>query len=554
MSAAAPSRKSIPSLLAAVLVAAVWLGLPVAAGAQTPAQINRIKDLNRQALADYKAEDHESARIGLREAIALANRAGLLNDPLMARLWLNLAAVLINGVGDAEKGAKAVAVAVRIDPGIQLPNSLSTPALKEALDKARAGGGKPPAPPAEGAAPAVAPPGAPAAPPTPPPAAAAAAATPPAAPEAEAEPKAEAAPPPPKRRKRRANSDEPDLPATIPRPLYCPTADEVPPGEEIVLHCVLQAEVTAKKVTLHYRPPGEERFVASSTSLSPGGWYKAVIPGDAAVAGKSLHYYLEARDGAGEVVGNAGRDDSPNLVLVRDGAPPLGKGLYAGMRGPRREDGEEEEDGEEKEDDDPLKAVARQKAREREAAGIHRRRPGALFLGLSLGSGYGWHPRESLEFYDKSTIEAGWIPSGLFHLLPEVGWQFADRAALSVQARVQVISQQGSGDAKPGAPASGAFALLGRLQYFVGGGNMQGSLSLYAGGGSGFRLTIGPQPGTENLRNDSVRGGPLVAGAGFGIIYHFSERFGFVFDAKGLQGWGDQAFVLDGVGGAQVSF
>jgi hypothetical protein len=101
---------------------------------------------------------------------------------------------------------------------------------------------------------------------------------------------------------------------------------------------VLQAEVTAKKVTLHYRPPGEERFVAASTSLSPGGWYKAVIPADAAVAGKSLHYYLEARDGAGEVVGNAGRDDSPNLVLVRDGAPPLGKGLYAGMSGPRREE------------------------------------------------------------------------------------------------------------------------------------------------------------------------------------------------------------------------
>ena len=44
------------------------------------------------------------------------------------------------------------------------------------------------------------------------------------------------------------------------------------------------------------------------------------------------------------------------------------------------------------------------------------------------------------------------------------------------------------------------------------------------------------------------------AGAGLGIIYHFSERFGFVFDAKGLQGWGDQAFVLDSVGGAQVSF
>ena len=193
MLAAAPSRKWIRSLLAVVLVAVVSLGLPAAAGAQTAAQISRIKDLDRQALADYKAEDHESARIGLREAIALANRAGLLNDPLMARLWLHLAAVLINGVGDAEKGAKAAAVAVRIDPGIQVPASLSTPALKEALDKARAGGGKPRGPGRGGAAPApaVTPPTPPAAPATPPPAAA----TPPAA-EPKAEPAAEAAPAP----------------------------------------------------------------------------------------------------------------------------------------------------------------------------------------------------------------------------------------------------------------------------------------------------------------------------------------------------------------------
>jgi hypothetical protein len=551
MSAAAPNRKCIRLPLAVVVAAVMSLGLPAAAGAQTAAQINRIKDLDRQALADHRAEDHESARIGLREAIALANRAGLLNDPLMARLWLHLAAVLINGVGDAEKGAKAAAVAVRIDPGIQVPNSLSTPALKEVLDKARAGGGKPAAP-GEGAAPApaVALPVAPAAPATPPPAAAT---------EAKAEPAAEAAPAPaPKRRKRRANSDEPDLPANIPRALYCPNADEVPPGEEIILNCVLQAEVTAKKVTLHYRPPGEEQFVTAATSLSPGGWYRAVIPADAAVSGKPLHYYLEAKDAAGEVVGNAGRDDSPNLVLVRDGAPSLGKGLYAGMSGPRREGEEEEGDGEEKEEDDPLKAVARQKAREREAAGIHRRTQGALFLGLSLGSGYGWHPREKLEFYDDAIIEAGWIPSGLFHLLPEVGYQFSDRAAFSVQGRVQVISQQGSGDSKPGAPASGAFALLARLQYFIGGGNLQGSMSAYFGGGSGFRLTIGPQPNTQYRRNDSVRGGPLVAGAGLGFIYHLSPRFGFVFDGKGLYGLGsgttNRAFVMDGVVGGQVSF
>ena len=238
----------------------------------------------------------------------------------------------------------------------------------------------------------------------------------------------------------------------------------------------------------------------------------------------------------------------------------MGKGLYAGMRGPRRTDSDEDaEGGQEREDDDPLKAVARQRQRERESAGIHRRQAEAVFVGLGLGSGYGWHPKGLLEFYDDAVIEPGWIPSGLFHFVPEVGYQFAEQAAVSLQARVQVISQQGSGDQKPGAPASGAFALLGRLQYFLGAGNLQGTLSLYAGGGNGFRLTIGPQPNTTYRRNDSVRGGPLVAGGGFGAIYHLSSHLGLVVDAKGLYGLGlgstaNRAFVLDGGAGLQVGF
>ena len=37
----------------------------------------KMKELNRQAIADYAAEDYESAQLGLREAIALGQRAGL---------------------------------------------------------------------------------------------------------------------------------------------------------------------------------------------------------------------------------------------------------------------------------------------------------------------------------------------------------------------------------------------------------------------------------------------------------------------------------------------
>ena len=334
MTLAAVHRSRLAVLVAAVL--SLWLGLAPPVAAQPGGQaVTRIRELDRQALADYKAEDFESARIGLREAIALANRAGLINDPIMARLWLHLGAVLINGVKDPEKGARALAVSVRISPDIQLPASLATPELKDALANAKAGPGAPtpglgaPTPPAAPAAapsaPATTEPAAPAAPPAAAAPAVAPAAEPAAPPEAGVGAAAEPAAPPPRRRKKRGAGEEPDLPANIPQPLFCPSADEVPPGEDIVLHCVLQAQVTAKKVSLHYRPPGEERFLAAAATRSAGGWYRVVIPGDA-VSGKSLHYYVEARDAGDQVVGNAGRDDSPNLVLVREGAAVGGQG------------------------------------------------------------------------------------------------------------------------------------------------------------------------------------------------------------------------------------
>ena len=278
--------------------------------------------------------------------------------------------------------------------------------------------------------------------------------------------------------------------------------------------------------------------MAATTSLSPGGWYKAVIPADAAVAGKSLHYYLEARDAAGEVVGNAGRDDSPNLVLVRDGAPSLGKGLYAGMSGPRREDGEEDGDGRGAGGGRPAegggpaegsasgrprastggtpgravpRAVAGQRLRlapEREA-GVLRRRHHRGRAGSRAAC---------------STCCPRWATSS-----PTGRRSRSRRGCRSSPSRARVTPSRGP---RP----RGRSRCSARLQYFLGGGNLQGSLSAYAGGGSGFRLTIGPQPDTQYLRNDSVRGGPLVAGAGLGFIYHFSPRFGFVFDAKGLHG------------------
>ena len=109
--------------------------------------------------------------------------------------------------------------------------------------------------------------------------------------------------PPPPRRKRRPAGGEPDLPANIPQPLYCPNIDEAPPEADIVLHCVLRPDLSASKVLLFYRGAGKETFSSAPATKLPAGWYRATIPGRV-MEGRSLQYYLEARDSAGEPIAN----------------------------------------------------------------------------------------------------------------------------------------------------------------------------------------------------------------------------------------------------------
>ena len=76
---------------------------------------------------------------------------------------------------------------------------------------------------------------------------------------------------------------------------------------------------------LFYRLPGGEQFSQVTTTRSPKGWYNGTVPGDAAT-GKSLQYYFEARDAGDKEVASNGRNDSPNLMLIREGAPVVGRG------------------------------------------------------------------------------------------------------------------------------------------------------------------------------------------------------------------------------------
>jgi hypothetical protein len=343
--------------------------------------------------------------------------------------------------------------------------------------------------------------------------------------------------------------DEPDLPATLTSPLQCPSPDEAPPGHSIFLRCVPGSEVPVSRMLLFYRLPGVEKFSSTKMTRTPRGWWTGTIPAEAST-GKSAQFYVEARDATGQAVASNGRVDSPNLILVREGAAVVGKGSLPGIRHSSVSANVAEEN--------PLDELAqRQLGRE---PGVHRRKVKAFWFGLGIGTGYGWHRATKLEFRDDLRVEAGLSSGGLFYLAPEIGYQFSESLGISVQGRHQFIAQQteGTPDKRAGGPARGAQSALAKFSYFAGSGNFQTVLSVIFGGGEGFRLLVPPRPTNDPMtslpRSDTVRGGPLMAGASVAFLYHFATHFALALDVKALLGFPDSGRLLDVGLGTQFGF
>ncbi len=564
-----------------IVVASSWLGARDGHGQNKAAVIvEKMVDLNRRALQEYENSNHDAAKDALLEAVVAGKEAGLAAHKMMARTYLHLGVLYVEGLDDKEKGLRYFGLALKVRPDIALTPSLATDATTAAFEEAKRAleRGDPPAPPV--AAPAVPvpppastskpPPQAPAPaerkapPPPPPPPAAAPVAKPPEA-KPVAKPAVAPAPPPtPKVAKpvekkvaqkaaKKPEPDEPDLPATIPQPLHCPNPDEAPPGVQIALRCVAGPGLRPTRVLLFYRVPGGEMFTAVRTARSPKGWYNGVIPA-AATAGKSLHYYFEARDAADKVAARNGRGDSPNLMMLRAGAPALGTGTLAVLRF-------ESEDRPEvvTEEESPLEEIGRDKERTAAESVVHRRRPKSLWLGLGIGSGFGFYAPARLENRKDLEVEnPGSASSGTFTLAPEIGYQWSERFAVSLQGRRQFLPVQGSGDPSDSKPPTSAIAVLGKATWFLTFGNFQAFASAIAGAGDALRLIIPPKPTmdpkTSLPRSDTVSGGPLVAGAGGGGMYHFNRHFAAVVETKLLLGAPNIAAAADFSGGAQVSF
>jgi hypothetical protein len=538
------SRSTARDLILAA-AAATLLGACATVANRPSKSAKAMRDFNNDALAAFQAGDLPKARKLLASSIAVGKRAGLEDDTVMASTHLDLGAVFL-AQNDREAALRQLGLALSIDPSVQPAPDIASSALNKALTAARSQlkRGRGPAATAvaarekaeksersdkeEAPAPKVI---------TGP---AVVLTAPPAAKEKES-PRPVAS----SKRKRATAEEEPDLPATVPQPVYCPVPDEAPPESDISLACVPRPGVDVAKMVLFYRSAGSETFNAVDMTRSPKGWYRGVVPANA-VVGKSLQYYVEAQSPRPGSSTNNGQADSPNLVLIRDGASPIRTGSLALAHKRSAADLEEE---------DPLARAEREQAVHEESGGdVHRRRPGAIFAGASLGSGMGWHPERPLEFRTTDKVAAGFSPASLVQISPEIGYQLDDRWAFSLQTRHQMIPETGSGDDKPGAPAHGAFAVFARVYRFIGLKNGQPFITASVGVGDGFRLVVPPHPEMGVNRNDSIQGGPFVVGPGAGYLYQFNRYFGWIAEARVLAGLPKSAVLAEISTGAQLAY
>jgi len=442
----------------------------------------RILDLNREAMELYESLEFDLALRTLDDALALVEQSNLQQHLVAAKTNGNRALVLASAFADEAGAIEAYKAALAIQPKFK-PSSRAPREAQDAFRKAA---------------------------------------------DQIAVPNPDQAP-----------AQQPEAPVAAVRAprsdapvLRCPMAGEVDAGEKVTLRCVTQSGFRPATVLLHYRPRGASAFVSKRMEPKDKGsgkvMWSAVIPGDA-VRGKWLPFFFEAQDASGTPLVRAGYDESPNILTIRGAqaaVEPSAK--VARLPRNRRPTPTNDENPLEKQRDDQDPSAALE---------------GRFFVGLALGSGLGYAAADSVEAYSEYVTEfsPGFAGPGLGHVLPEVGYFFSDSFAVSLAARLQIFSKPND------FAASGAVSALARGTFFAGGSgdSLRPYVSALLGGGEGFRLLVDVTREDGTPLTDTVRGGPLLAGAGVGLAWSFSEAFSWVVETNLLVGAPDISLALD---------
>jgi hypothetical protein len=501
--------ESLPGILTALLAAGPFV--PAGAWAAEPPAIaeaatDRMIGLNRRAFVEIREQHFQAAKYHLSEALVISETAGLESDEMTARTYVHLAVVHLAGFKDREEALRNFKRALKINPNITITPGLESPPLKTAYLQAREELGLPPNPDA----------------------------TAPLSPrfESEASAKDGSSPEPTSPALPTLSSavaaasaealDEPDVPARVPLPVYCPLPFDVPADQEMVVRCVTQKQQKKASAVFRYRRHDSEgEYTRIPMQRSSKGWLVAVIP-SRVVHGKSLVFFVEARIPLLPEPVFFGHAENPNLLPIR---APVGA------------------------DDDDADAVATHSPQQ--AADVpgrlgRLRVPGTWWLGLAGGSGVAYHGREVVDSNSSATgttlpvhVRSGFSATSLFQVEPEIGYQLSRRFALSVMGRYQYAPKDADGylpAANEHAIITSAFAAFVRAHLaLLARGRFEASASVGAGGGTSFLAVVPKQcrdDGCTLNHSDTVHGSAFGVLGGVGAMYTVAAHVGIVFDVK----------------------
>jgi hypothetical protein len=123
-----------PVFFLAVAVAMLVAVMPMTARAEDA--VAKVTALNRKALEAYSAQEYDTARTLLKQALEVCSASGLDNHPIKARTHIHFGVVAIVGFKQRDAGIKHFRKAIEIEPEIKLTKSLVTPDLQDAFEEA----------------------------------------------------------------------------------------------------------------------------------------------------------------------------------------------------------------------------------------------------------------------------------------------------------------------------------------------------------------------------------------------------------------------------------
>jgi hypothetical protein len=297
-----------------------------------------------------------------------------------------------------------------------------------------------------------------------------------------------------------------------------------PAGQPVPIVVTADKDLDASAIVLRYRAAAGGVFSDLLMERGPTGAYEAAIPA-AATNGPQVAYLIEARKADGSVLTSRGSAASPLVVTLVAPSPSPGAAVQESAPPPR---------------------------------GPARRLYVAILGGTGAGvvSGTGEETRGSV-----STSSIDWARAG--HLAPQIGWFVTPRLLIGLQARLQLVSgakEYHPPNPQPGecgsdatcSPFTGAFAGLAKLSWFLTqpGSAFQPYVSFSAGGGTIRHVSqvVAPAkcgPNADETCVDTVAGGPLLFGPGFGFQLRLTNAIGIVGELVGLVGMPDFTANID---------